>query len=123
MWKALFYPYKRNVIVWIIIGVFILLGWIFHLNKELLAAIVLLGGLFTQAFTFILTIIAAIPLIGPIMVSILTWPILFIIKGVTFIMTFFAIRRGYGGDIIRANVLASTFFVGTIFGFILGKVL
>ena len=123
MWRVLFYPSKRNIVVWVVIGTFIAVGWVLHLSKELLAVVLLLGGLFTQAFTFVISIIAMVPLVGPIVVSILTWPILFIIKGATFIMTYFAIRRGYGRDIIRANVLASTFFVGTIFGFILGRVI
>jgi len=123
MWRVLFYPSKRNIVVWAVIGTFIVVGWVLHFSKELLAIVLLLGGLFTQAFTFVISIVAMVPLVGPIVVSILTWPILFIIKGVTFIMTYFAIRRGYGRDIIRANVLASTFFVGTIFGFILGRVI
>lgn len=123
MWRTFFYPSKKNVIVWVIIGTFIILGWVFHLSKELLAVVFLLGGLFTQAFTFIISLIGMIPLIGPILVSVLTWPVLFIIKGSTFIMTYFAIRRGYGRDIIKANVIASTFFVGIILGFILGKVI
>lgn len=123
MWRVLFYPSKRNIIVWAVIAAFIVFGSILHLSRELLAVVLLLGGLFTQAFTFIISVIAMVPLVGPIVVGILTWPVLFIIKGATFIMTYFAIRRGYGRDIIKANVLASTFFVGIILGFILAKVI
>jgi hypothetical protein len=123
MWRFFFYPSRRNVVVWIVIASFILIGWVFHLSKEVLAVVLLVGGVFTQAFTFAISMIAAIPLVGPIVVSILTWPILFIIKGITLIMTYFAIRRGYGRDIVKANVLASTFFVGIVLGFILGRVI
>lgn len=123
MWRFFFYPSRRNVVVWIVIASFILIGWVFHLSKEVLAVVLLVGGVFTQAFTFAISMIAAIPLVGPIVVNILTWPILFIIKGITLVMTYFAIRRGYGRDIVKANVLASTFFVGIVLGFILGRVI
>jgi len=123
MWRTFFYPHRRNLIVWVIIAAFIVVGWGLDLNRELLAAVILVGGLFTQAFAFVLSLVGAIPVFGPVVVSVLTWPVLFIIKGVTFIMTYFAIRRGYGRDIIRANVLASTFFIGIILGFVLGKVI
>ncbi len=98
-------------------------GSIFHINRSLLTLVFLLGGLFTQAFAFVISLVALIPLVGPLLVGILTWPVLFIIKGTTFIMSYFAIRKGYGRDVIRANVLASTLFVGILFGFILGKVI
>jgi hypothetical protein len=123
MWRSFFSPSRRNVVVWVVIATVIVVGWTLNLSKGLLAVIFLIGGLFTQAFTFVVSLIAVIPVFGPILVSILTWPVLFIIKGMTFIMTYFAIRRGYGRDIIRANVLASTFFVGILLGFILGRVI
>ena len=87
--------WKVMVPVWLaIIG----LSWwaVEHrVDTGVIAGSVLVVGLITNAFTWLLGIIALVPLIGPLIVKVLSVGFVWLLNGVGYLVSLIAIKRGY----------------------------
>ncbi|MBN8555611.1 MAG: hypothetical protein J0L93_09215 [Deltaproteobacteria bacterium] len=108
---------------WIILGCIILgayiLDWL-GLEIRVIAALAVLAGILTQAFTIILGLIALVPVVGPIIVGLLSLPIFWFINATSHMITAMAVKQGYGKDIARSKLLVIMLMVGLILGFLIG---
>jgi len=121
--KTLFRPYWRAALVWLVIACVIVAGIVLRWDKKLVAAGLIVFGLMTQAFSGVLALIGAVPVVGPLVIKVVTFPFILLVNGIGYLVTFFALRRGYRIDIIKARVFIGTFLVGMILGFVLGGLL
>jgi hypothetical protein len=121
--KPLFRPYWRAALIWSIIACVIAAGILLRWDKKLVAAGLIVFGLMTQAFSGILALVGAVPVVGPLVIKVITFPFILLVNGIGYLVTFFALRRGYKVDVIKARVLIGTFLVGTILGLVLGRLL
>lgn len=121
--KKFFSKNWRLLLVWGIIILVIFIGIHFGLNKKIIAFGVIIFGIFTQAFAGLLGLIGAVPVIGPFIVKIATLPAIWIVNGLTYIVTLLALRRGAKLDVMKSRVLVVAFITGIVIGFILGKLL
>lgn len=121
--KSLFRPYWRVALIWLVICGLIAAGILLRWDKKLVAAVVIVFGLMTQAFAGVLGLIGAVPVVGPLIIKVVTLPFVLLVNGIGYIITFFALRRGYKIDVMRSRVLIGTFLVGTILGFVLGRLI
>jgi len=101
----------------------IVAGIVLRWDKKLVAAGLIVFGLMTQAFSGVLALIGAVPVVGPLVIKVVTFPFILLVNGIGYLVTFFALRRGYRIDIIKARVFIGTFLVGMILGFVLGGLL
>ncbi len=114
-WKIIF--------VLLILLLFIVVAQRIGLDKKITVFIVLILGYMTQLFTVLVGLIAAIPLIGPPIASIISLPLVFIVNAIAYMVTFFSLRRGYAKDVLGSRVLVTTFLIGIIIGYALGKLI
>jgi len=121
--KSLFRPYWRVALIWLVICGLIAAGILLRWDKKLVAAVVIVFGLMTQAFAGVLGLIGAVPVVGPLIIKVVTLPFVLLVNGIGYIITFFALRRGYKIDVMRSRVLIGTFLVGTVLGFGLGRLI
>ena len=121
--KPLFRPYWRAILIWSVIGAAIAAGIILRWDKKLVAAGVIVFGLMTQAFAGVVGLVGAVPVVGPLVIKVVTFPIILLVNGIGYLVTFFALRRGYKIDVIKARILVGTFLVGMILGFVLGRLI
>jgi hypothetical protein len=121
--KPLFRPYWRAVLLWSIIGGAIVAGIVLRWDKKLVAAGVIAFGLMTQAFAGVIALVGAVPVVGPLVIKVVTFPVILLVNGIGYLVTFFALRRGHKIDVIKARVLVGTFLVGMILGFVLGRLI
>ncbi|MFQ5905496.1 MAG: hypothetical protein ACE5JA_02895 [bacterium] len=121
--KSLFRPYWRAALVWLIICGVIVAGILLRWDKKLVAAVVIAFGLMTQAFAGVLGLVAAVPVVGPLIIKVVTLPFVLLVNGIGYLVTFFAFRRGYKLDVMKSRVLIGTFLVGVILGFVLGRLI
>ncbi len=118
--------FKKNwkvISLWLIIILFIKVGFLYGIDKKITAIGIIIFGLITQAFTGLVGIIGFIPTVGPILAKILAWPIFATLNGLAFLVTFFALKRGQGKRVFDARVVVTIFLTGIIIGFILGNIL
>ena len=113
--------WKVEVPVWLaIIG---LTWWALeqHVDSGVIAGSVVVVGLITNAFTWLLGIIALVPLIGPLIVKVLSIGFIWLLNGVGYLVSFIAIKRGYSKDVLTYRGITVAVIIGICIGFILGK--
>lgn len=118
-----FKTFKRTIIIWTIILILIALGITFHIDKRVIAGIILIFGVLAQAFSGLIAMIGVIPFIGPIAVKILTLPIFWILNALGYFVSIIAIKKGYSKDVLNYRVLTVVLLTGIIIGYILGKLI
>ena len=121
--KDFFRVFWKTIIVWILIGLFIVVALHYQVDEKIIGGIVLLVGIITQAFAGLIGIISLIPLIGPFLVKILALPLFWLINALGYFVSVIAIKRGYSKDVLNYRVLTLVLLTGIIIGYILGKII
>ncbi len=118
-------PWWRNwkvmLPVWLGIGALVALGLHFNVDRSVIAGGVVLVGLFSNAFAWLLGLIALVPVIGPIVVKVLSIGFIWLLNAVGYLVAFVAIRRGYSKDVLTYRGLTIAVIVGIVIGYVLGK--
>jgi hypothetical protein len=120
-WKDFFSNYENAIFAWFIIVGAIALGIHWSVDRRVIAAVVVLIGIAGHAFAALLAWIGLVPLIGPLIVQVLTLPFIWILNGIGYLVSLIAIKRGYSKDVINYRMATATLIVGIILGYILGK--
>lgn len=123
MIKKFFKKNCRILLIWSIIVLTVFIGKYFHLDKKIMTFGVIIFGILTQAFLWLLRIIGLIPIIGPIIVKIITLPVIWLTNGLIYVITLIALKKGSKMEILKSRILVVSFIIGTVVGFILGKLL
>lgn len=120
-------PWWRNwkvmLPLWFAIGGLVWLGLHFNVDHQALAAGVLLIGLVSHAFAWLMGVIALVPVIGPIVVKILSIGFIWLLNAIGYLVAYVAIRRGYSKDVLTYRGLTIALIVGIVIGFVLGRLL
>jgi hypothetical protein len=93
------------------------------IDEKAIVILVLFVGYVTQAFTIIVGLIAAIPIIGPPVAYIVSLPFFLIVNALAYLITLFTLRKGYTKDVLGSRILVTAFLIGIIIGYALGKLL
>ena len=117
---------KKNwkiIFVLLVLLLFIVVAQRIGLDKKITVFIVLILGYMTQLFTVLVALIAAVPIIGPPIAAIISLPLIFIVNAIAYMVTFFSLRKGYAKDVLGSRVLVTTFLIGIIIGYAMGKLI
>lgn len=109
--------------LWCAIGGLVWLGLHFNVDRGVIAASVVAVGLISNAFVWLLGLIALVPVIGPIIVKILSIGFIWLLNAVGYLVSYVAIRRGYSKDVLTYRGLTVAVIVGIVIGFVLGRLL
>ncbi len=117
--------HRRFFLLWAILLLLVVLGYSLNVDHHLLAALAILWGLvtpiFTAAFTFLVGALGATPILGPVLVKVITLPIVLLIQGLAFIASLVGVKLGHGRKVFEARVAATILLIGMVVGYILGK--
>lgn len=119
--KNFFLAFWKTIAVWIIIGVFVTIALHYEVDKALIGGVVVVFGLITQAFVGLISIVALVPLIGPIIAKLLALPIFWLINALGYFVSVIAIKKGYSKDVLNYRVLTIVLLIGIVIGYIIGK--
>lgn len=114
--------YLRLVGIWICLILAIVVSYTYNLDKKGTTFLVIVFGFITQAFTGLVSVIALVPIIGPVIAKVLSWPLFLTLNGIAYLVTLVVIGKGDKKRVIESRILVSAFLVGIIIGFILGRV-
>jgi hypothetical protein len=115
--------WKMMLPLWGAIGGLVWLGLYFNVDHQAIAGGVLLVGVFSHAFAWLMGIIALVPVIGPIIVKVLSIGFIWLLNAVGYLVSYIAIRRGYSKDVLTYRGLTIAVIVGIVIGFVLGRLL
>ena len=115
--------WKVMVPIWLAIIGF---GWWANqarVEPAVIAGSVVVVGLITNAFAWLLGIVALVPLIGPLIVKILSIGFIWLLNAVGYLVSFIAIKRGYSQDVLTYRGLTIAVIIGIVIGYVLGKLI
>jgi hypothetical protein len=120
-------PWLRNwkvmLPLWVGMGGLVWLGLHFNVDRGVIAASVIAVGLLSNAFAWLLGIIALVPILGPLIVKVLSIGLIWLLNAVGYLVSYVAIRRGYSKDVLTYRGLTVALIIGIIIGYVLGKLL
>ena len=118
-------PWWRNwkvmLPLWIVMGGLVWLGVYLDVDRSVIAGSVVAVGLVSNAFAWLLGIIALVPIIGPVIVKVLSIGFIWLLNAVGYLVSYIAIRRGYSKDVLTYRGLTVAIIIGIVIGFVLGK--
>ena len=115
-WKVMLPP-------WMAMGGLVWLGLYLNVDRSVIAGSVLAVGLISNAFAWLLGIVALVPVIGPVIVKVLSIGFIWLLNAVGYLVSYIAIRRGYSKDVLTYRGLTVALIIGIVIGFVLGKLL
>jgi hypothetical protein len=119
--KPIWKNYKWMIPIWLGILGLVWLGVVLGVDKRVLAGVVFLLGLFSNAFAWLVGIIALVPIIGPLIAKALSLSIIWLLNALGYLVSFVAIRRGYSKDVMTYRGLTVALIVGIVIGYVIGK--
>jgi hypothetical protein len=121
--KDFFLAFWKTIVIWMIIGIFVTIALHYEVDKTLIGSIVVVFGLITQAFVGLISIIALVPVLGPIIAKLLALPIFWMINALGYFVSVVAIKKGYSKDVLNYRVLTIVLLIGIVIGYIIGKLI
>ena len=109
------------VVVWLVIVGFAWMALEHHVDKSVVVGSVVVVGLISNAFAWLLGVIALVPVIGPLIVKILSIGFIWLLNAVGYLVSYVAIKRGYSKDVLTYRGVTIALIIGIVIGYILGK--
>jgi hypothetical protein len=107
----------------ILLIIFVVAAKYLGVEGKIIALVVLVVGWLSQAFAVLLGVVAMIPVVGPLIVSIITLPFFLLVNGIAYVITLLAVRKGYVRSAVESRILVTALLVGMVIGFVLGKLI
>lgn len=94
-----------------------------HVDGAVIAGSVVVVGLVSNAFAWLLGLVALVPVIGPLIVKALSLGFIWLLNAVGYLVSFIAIKRGYSKDVLTYRGLTVAVIIGIVIGFVLGRLI
>lgn len=100
-----------------LIAIGIYLDW----DARVLTGVALLVGLVSGLFVWLIGVIGLVPLIGPMMVKVLSLSFIWLLNALGYFVSYIAIRRGYSRDVLTYRGLTMALLIGIVSGYIVAQ--
>ena len=108
--------YKFHIFLWVLIGVAVAVALQYGVDEKIVVFATLVLGIFTQVFAGLGALIAMIPIIGPILIKVVTIPFFWMINAVGHGVSIVAIKKGYTNELVKSRVLTIALLIGIVLG-------
>ena len=120
---SFFKNYKFHIILWILIGAAVVVALQYGVDEKIVVFTTLILGIFTQVFAGLGALIAMIPIIGPILIKVITIPFFWMINALGHGVSIVAIKKGYTDELVKSRVLTIALLIGIVLGYIMGNLI
>ena len=114
-------PKTILTLISIAIGVVLMLH--FGVDKKAVAIVTLIVGFMTNAFAGVVALITMVPIIGPLIIKVLTIPFFWLLNAMGYFTSAYAIKKGYGKDVMTHRLIVITLLIGIVLVYILGHLI
>ena len=115
--------YRKKFVLWVVVGGLISLALYYGIDKKLIVLVAFIIGVFTEIFAGIGILIAAIPVIGPMIIKIVSIPIFWILNALGTLVSGLAIKKGYATELAKGRIMTLALLIGMIIGYIIGNLI
>jgi hypothetical protein len=121
--KTLLKIYYRKIFFWIFLSTVFVFSIQYGIDKKIIVFIAFVIGVFTEVFVGLSAFIAAIPIIGPMIIKIVTIPVFWVFNAMGTLVSGLAIKKGYATELAKGRILTLALLIGMIIGYILGNLI
>ena len=121
--ESIFIIYRKKLLLWILAFAIIGLALYYGIDKKIIVFAAFIIGVFTELFVGIGALVAAIPLIGPMIIKIISIPIFWILNALGTLVSGIAIKKGYATELAKGRIMTLALLIGMIIGYIIGNLL
>ena len=115
--------YRKRIVIWMIAGGMIFTASYYGIDKKLIVFTAFIIGVFTEIFTGIGVLVAAIPVVGPMIIKIVSIPIFWILNALGTLVSGIAIKKGYATELAKGRIMTLALLIGMIIGYIVGNLI
>ena len=115
--------YRKKIVIWMIAGGLIFAASYYGIDKKLIVFTAFIIGVFTEIFAGIGILIAAIPVVGPMIIKIVSIPIFWILNALGTLVSGIAIKKGYATELAKGRIMTLALLIGMIIGYIIGNLI
>ena len=121
--ESIFIIYRKKLFLWLLACTIIGLALYYGIDKKIIVFSAFIIGVFTELFVGIGALVAAIPLIGPMVIKIISIPIFWILNALGTLVSGIAIKKGYATELAKGRIMTLALLIGMIIGYIIGNLL
>ena len=115
--------YKFHIFLWILIGLAVAVALQYGVDEKIVVFSTMVLGIFTQVFAGLGALIAMIPIIGPILIKVVTIPFFWMINAMGHGVSIVAIKKGCTNELVKSRVLTIALLIGIVLGYIMGNLM
>ena len=115
--------YKFHLFLWVLIGVAVAVALQYGVDEKIVVFATLVLGIFTQVFAEFGALIAMIPIIGPLLIKLVTIPFFWMVNAMGHGVSIVAIKKGYTNELVKSRVLTIALLIGIVLGYIMGNLI
>ena len=115
--------YRKKIVIWMIAGCLIFAASYYGIDKKLIVFAAFIIGVFTEIFAGIGILVAAIPVVGPMIIKIVSIPIFWILNALGTLVSGIAIKKGYATELAKGRIMTLALLIGMIIGYIIGNLI
>ena len=115
--------YRKKLFIWMIAGCLIFVASYYGIDKKLIVFTAFIIGVFTEIFAGIGILVAAIPVVGPMIIKIVSIPIFWILNALGTLVSGIAIKKGYATELAKGRIMTLALLIGMIIGYIIGNLI
>ena len=115
--------YGKNILLGLLFSAAIGIALYYGIDKKIIVLAAFIIGVFTELFVGVLALIAAIPIIGPMIIKIVSIPIFWVLNALGTLVSGIAIKKGYATELARGRIMTLALLIGMIIGYIIGNII
>jgi hypothetical protein len=117
-------PPKRGAWKWmlplsIMLAAAVFAAWHFGWHAKAVTTGVVIFATISHVFAWVVSIIALIPIIGPLIVKVLSIGVIWLLNAIGYLVSYVAIKRGYSKDVLTYRAVTIALISGIVIGYIL----
>jgi len=121
--KSLLRIYYKKIIFWMLLSTIFIFSINYGIDKKVIVFIAFIISVFTEVFVGLSAFIAAIPIVGPMIIKIVTIPVFWMFNAMGTLVSGLAIKKGYATELARGRILTLALLIGMIIGYIIGNLI
>ena len=121
--KDFFRIYWRSIAIVTALAVMVAVGLLLKIDAKVVALFALVAGFVTNGFVALATLTSLIPLVGPLIVKVLSLPLFWLLNTTGYFVSLVAIKKGFRAEVINNRLLTILLLIGIVIGYILGNLL
>ena len=113
--------YRKKILLLIFISSIFSIAFYYGIDKKLLVFAAFILSVFTEVFVGVSVLIATIPVVGPMIIKLVTIPVFWVFNAMGTLISGIAIKKGYATEMARGRILTLALLIGITIGYIIGN--